>query len=202
MTFLFIIGIAAILWCLWIGLPGCIKRYFAALLIQGFVTTLAYKVWGNLDRRYILAYCFATAPVLLSCIEIAWRSLEKRAYRFRAIAIPVLLSLTICRIAESRLSKPLTISDSVVLVQALALLFSGMVTGGAAPYLKRKWTFFVLGIFWIVRALFDLGYTLHFDSWQKLNAWFPAALCAVAFTLIGIIQSKRKEVRDVLDCTA
>jgi hypothetical protein len=190
------IELAAVLgvcfWCLTAPLSPELRRYFLALLVQGVFTVTAYALFGNQGYSYLIVYVATTLPVLACCLDIAWRATSGQLHRTRLFAIPVILALAICRMAYLGLGRTPNASDWAVLAQGFTLAVAGMILGIAAAYLpKGASTAFLLGIFWVVRAVFDLGYALHVKNWQRLNAWVPAALSTVAFGLVGALQRRR-----------
>jgi hypothetical protein len=67
------------------------------------------------------------------------------------------------------------------------LVWAGTLLGFAATYTERKDIALCLSVTWLCQSMFSLGFVLHFNiaEWLEANFYMPQLICIAGFSLIG-----------------
>jgi hypothetical protein len=165
--------------------PANIERYLWSVLAEiPFLWVFAWE-FGVWSVTYAVVYVLFTAIVLACICRIAIDCLRRRHYRLRAAAIAFLLAGLAARGAYLGMPRPITGYQWIALLQGMVLFWAGILVTALFRYVKRWDLVFPLGLFWLVQAFWNFGWTFHGHAWDKINFWVPPALGCVIFSLLA-----------------
>lgn len=178
--------LGAAFWALMSRKPSAFMWYFFAQI--AYIPAIYGMAWayGQDSGAYLLAYIGMTGLVLSAVVLVAWNALAGRLYRLRAAAIALVLAIVLGKMAFMGLEHPKA-EDFLVLIEAVVLLWAGIVTSYVARYRPDKWAYFTLGTMWIGYALWDFGLILHHPYWVEADWYVPGAWNTLGFVIVGFL---------------
>jgi hypothetical protein len=157
--------------------PLPLRLYLVAELITTVTLELAAWLYGWRSPIYTLIFILIRPWQLIAALNLARPSIVAG------------LITSMCTYIVY-LSASLNLNGAIALTQGGLLLLAGISLGFRVPFeTANKLTYGTLTALWLFLALFDFGFAMGLDlpAWGRLNEWWGALLCCVAFTIIGYL---------------
>ena len=159
--------------------------YFIACLGDTLCGEIVFWAFGDESTVYFCTYTVGTA---LICLFVLWLTADNipSPSRLRKAAIPAVLSVTVARMTALEHIGGLNSSDWLILAVGAFLFACGMILTTAAVYAPRNHTaLLILGILWLVQAVYFFGYLIQAPEWVSTGYWAPALITALGFLAVG-----------------
>lgn len=158
--------------------------YFVACLGDALCGEIVFWAFGDSSPVYFCTYTAGTALICLFALWLTWDSVPS-PHRLRKASIPAILGVTVARMTALEHIGGLNSSDWLILAAGAFLFACGMILTTAAVYALRNHTaLLILGILWLVHAVYFFGYLIQAPEWVSTGYWAPALITALGF--VGI----------------
>jgi hypothetical protein len=165
--------------------PTSLRRYLWAQLVYVPFVWAAYYVFGEWSVGYAVIYCIFTVIILLSVVGIVTDCVSAWRHPARLAGSAFLLAMVLTRKAFTGVSGHLDGYEAITLAEGFFLSWAGTLATFTAPYTKRPDLVFPLGMFWMIQAAYDFGWTLHGHLWDAVNWVIPPAMGVICFTFLA-----------------
>ena len=159
--------------------------YFVACLGDVLCGEIVFWSFGDSSPVYFWTYAVGT---FLICLFALWLTVDSipSPNRLRKAAIPAILAVTVARMTAIECVGGLNPAKWIILATGAFLFACGMILTTAAVYALRNHTaLLILGILWLVQAVYFFGYLIQAPEWTATGYWAPALITALGFLAVG-----------------
>ena len=159
--------------------------YFCAQIGDTVAEESMFWAFGDDSPVYFCTYTVGTALICLFVLWLTWDSIPS-PHRLRKAAIPAVLGVTVARMTALEHIGGINSSDWLILAVGAFLFACGTILTTAAVYAPRNHTaLLILGILWLVQAVYFFGYLIQAPEWIETGYWAPALITALGFLAVG-----------------
>ena len=172
-------------WRSWRVVTPLFFFYFLVHLGGTITQESAFWVFGDTSPAYFWTYAIGSG---LLCFFVLWLTVDEvpPPHALRKMAIPAVLAVTVARMTALECVGSLDASKWLLLIIGAILFFCGQVLTAAAVYAHRNHTaLLILGILWLVQAVYLFGYLIQAPEWVSTGYWLPALLVCLGFLAVG-----------------
>ena len=158
--------------------------YFTIHLGDTIAEEVVFQTFGN-NSAYFWTYGIGSALICLMALWIVFDEVPP-PHTLRKMAIPAILAVTVARMTALECLGSLDSAKWLLLMIGAILFFCGQVLTAAAVYAHRNHTaLLILGILWLVQAVYLFGYLIQAPEWVSTGYWLPALLVCLGFLAVG-----------------
>lgn len=182
-----VLWIGALGWAAFHAAPKSLHRYFRRQFISSICLVSALHFFGEISSVYVAVFISASLYVTLAMLELAWDCLKLHPKPFLPFWIATLCVIA-CDYAARRNQD---FYGWVSIGVGSVCVFCGVMAGMGAAYLElhqMKIALVLMGA-WILQAIFNYGWSLHYmqPQWVTLGEWvFTAITCISSLWLSRI----------------
>jgi hypothetical protein len=174
-----------LLWAMRWPMPWNLAAYLVTQLVCLIGFELSWRLIGP-GKVYGCIYVGLTALIFVAIGRLVLEGLATARYRARCLAIGLILAVLFARLAYLGLARPAEWFDWIIITEGALLVWSGVLMGMSAPYMRLPDIALGLGTLWLAQALIAFGYVLHFPAWNHIGVYARPIAGILGFAFIGL----------------